>query len=509
MKYIYSSQELKIPKGGKLVKNLQHLAISFKQTNRDSINIEMHHGARKSVACLRTVRSLIENMITGVTKGFKYKMRYVYAHFPINVNIDNNKETGVPEVEIRNFIGEKLVRRIAMAPGVEVAPSKNQKDQLEVSGNSLEDVSQSAASIQQACRVRNKDIRKFLDGLYANILLSRLIVTLKHESQNATAGAGIPDPARPALLTLHLIYPHILLDALDLLDRGCVIKLNVSGSAESSVNRREKNTSHGAGKDDHANTRDFGTLTQQRHDIVSEMNAADDDDVDMPDSPTAAASAQESAELISAEPQASEDKSSSHEQSHIPGSTQSYSTYFVRSAVPPPSRFATSDADPFITSKGYAIHLLAWNCSCPAFALAAFSDGMDATNEARERLGDVMKGEVGRSGQGRGGQRTNVLRDEMRGELSEALRFGFGGLDAFCKDHGGEIRVKDGREGLPACCKHLLACVLAEAMPSVFTMTAARRQGERPAEASAKGVLQQWVDNEEAAGWAAGAGFGL
>jgi hypothetical protein len=33
---------------------------------------------------------------------------------------------------------------------------------------SLEDVSQSAADIQQICKVRNKDIRKFLDGLYVS-----------------------------------------------------------------------------------------------------------------------------------------------------------------------------------------------------------------------------------------------------------------------------------------------------------------------------------------------------
>jgi len=56
---------------------------------------------RKQVACLRTVRSLINNMIIGVTKGFKYKMRYVYAHFPINVNLEKNKETDLWEVEIR------------------------------------------------------------------------------------------------------------------------------------------------------------------------------------------------------------------------------------------------------------------------------------------------------------------------------------------------------------------------------------------------------------------------
>ena len=47
-----------------------------------------------------------------------------------------------------------------MHEGVDVEPSKTQKDELLLMGNSLENVSQSAADIQQTCRVRNKDIRK-------------------------------------------------------------------------------------------------------------------------------------------------------------------------------------------------------------------------------------------------------------------------------------------------------------------------------------------------------------
>jgi len=165
------------------------LAVNFSHPKKDVIQIELHHGARKNVATLRTVRTLINNLIIGVTKGFKYKMRYVYAHFPINVNVEKNSETGLFEVEIRyvlcallgvrklgfwtareegrsadgihrNFIGEKIVRRVVMQPGVDVEPSKNQKDELQLYGNSLENVSQSAADIQQICRVRNKDIRK-------------------------------------------------------------------------------------------------------------------------------------------------------------------------------------------------------------------------------------------------------------------------------------------------------------------------------------------------------------
>ncbi|KAF7546948.1 hypothetical protein G7Z17_g8075 [Cylindrodendrum hubeiense] len=184
MRYIHSQELLEIPEGvkvaiksrivtvegprGKLVKDLSHLAVNFTLPKKNTISIEIHHGNRKNVATLRTVRTLINNLLVGVTKGFKYKMRYVYAHFPINVNLSKNAETGLEEVEIRNFIGEKIVRRVVMQPGVEVETSANQKDELVLSGNSLENVSQSAADIQQICRVRNKDIRKFLDGLYVS-----------------------------------------------------------------------------------------------------------------------------------------------------------------------------------------------------------------------------------------------------------------------------------------------------------------------------------------------------
>ncbi|KAF4556910.1 Ribosomal protein L6 [Elsinoe fawcettii] len=184
MKYIHSDQTLEIPEGvkvaiktrnvvvegprGKLTKNLGHLSVSFTHPKKNVIAIELHHGSRKAVATLRTVRSIINNMIIGVTKGYKYKMRYVYAHFPINVNFEKDKETDLWNVEIRNFLGEKLVRNVKMQPGVDVEASKNVKDELQITGNSLEAVSQSAADIQQICRVRNKDIRKFLDGLYVS-----------------------------------------------------------------------------------------------------------------------------------------------------------------------------------------------------------------------------------------------------------------------------------------------------------------------------------------------------
>ncbi len=89
---------------GKLTKDLSHIAVTFSlhKTKKDQqlVQIEIHHGSRKNVATLRTVKSIIQNLITGVTKGYKYKMRYVYAHFPINVNIEKDPE-GLFQMEIR------------------------------------------------------------------------------------------------------------------------------------------------------------------------------------------------------------------------------------------------------------------------------------------------------------------------------------------------------------------------------------------------------------------------
>jgi large subunit ribosomal protein L9e len=69
------------------------------------LKVEAWFGTRKTMAAIRTAISHINNLITGVTKGYRYKMRFVYAHFPINASITAENDN----IEIRNFLGEKRV----------------------------------------------------------------------------------------------------------------------------------------------------------------------------------------------------------------------------------------------------------------------------------------------------------------------------------------------------------------------------------------------------------------
>merc|ERR1712048_959427 len=149
---------------GTLVKSFKHLAVDISMPDKKTVRVEKWFGKKKELAAVRTVCSHITNLMNGVTKGYKYKMRAVYAHFPINCAISE----GGTLFEVRNFLGEKYTRRVRMHDGVKCENSKDQKDELILTGNSVEAVSQSAALIQQSTTVKNKDIRKFLDGVYVS-----------------------------------------------------------------------------------------------------------------------------------------------------------------------------------------------------------------------------------------------------------------------------------------------------------------------------------------------------
>merc|ERR1712047_179582 len=177
MKTIHASQTVQIPpevevkiKARQVVVKgprgtlRRHFAVDIRMNSKNTILVEKWFGIKKELAAVRTVCSHIENMFKGVIKGYKYKMRSVYAHFPINVAISE----GNTLVEVRNFLGEKFTRQVRMLDGVTCQASQAQKDEFILEGNDIELVSRSAALIQQSTTVKRKDIHKFLDGIYVS-----------------------------------------------------------------------------------------------------------------------------------------------------------------------------------------------------------------------------------------------------------------------------------------------------------------------------------------------------
>lgn len=141
---------------GTLTKDFSHAPISV-QKEGNLIKIRTEWPRKKEAAIVGTVSSHIRNMITGVTKGFTYKLKIVFSHFPISVKVEDKK------VLIENFTGERSARIAKILGDAKVSVKS---EDVIVQGINLEEVSQTAANIEQATRVKVKDPRVFLDGIY-------------------------------------------------------------------------------------------------------------------------------------------------------------------------------------------------------------------------------------------------------------------------------------------------------------------------------------------------------
>ena len=131
---------------------------AFLTIENNIVKIEPYGTRRKDFAISKTAQSIINNMIKGVQNGYKYRMKIVFAHFPITVKIKDGK------VHVENFFGERKARiSNIVGDSTKVAI---EGDDIVITGPHLEHVSQTAANIELSTRVKNKDQRVFLDGVY-------------------------------------------------------------------------------------------------------------------------------------------------------------------------------------------------------------------------------------------------------------------------------------------------------------------------------------------------------
>jgi len=141
---------------GELTRYFSHPKIDLKINNK-ILEIHGKNIRRKEKAILGAISAHINNMIKGVTKGFEYKMKTVFSHFPIKTMVEGN------QFIIQNFLGERSPRRVQILQGITVEING---EFVKVKGIDKEKVGQTVANIERATMVKNRDIRVFQDGVY-------------------------------------------------------------------------------------------------------------------------------------------------------------------------------------------------------------------------------------------------------------------------------------------------------------------------------------------------------
>jgi large subunit ribosomal protein L6 len=141
---------------GEVKKILKHPLIEV-TLKGSTITLFSINESRNAKRLMKTFVSHIKSLFKGVQKGFVYKLKIVFTHFPTTVKIKDDK------ILIENFIGERSPRVAKKFPGVEV---KINKQDVTVSGIDLYAVSRTAANIERTAKIVGKDRRIFQDGIY-------------------------------------------------------------------------------------------------------------------------------------------------------------------------------------------------------------------------------------------------------------------------------------------------------------------------------------------------------
>src|SRR5947208_286456 len=145
---------------GSLQEDLSHLPVSI-NVDDNKVRLETTWPRKREIGMLGTAAAHVRNMLKGVTQGYRYELRTVYAHFPVTVKVDEKAKV----LKIENFTGEKTPRYAKIVEGVKVDVKG---EDISVEGIDLKSVSQTAANIQDSTKIKKKDLRVFLDGIYVS-----------------------------------------------------------------------------------------------------------------------------------------------------------------------------------------------------------------------------------------------------------------------------------------------------------------------------------------------------
>ena len=141
---------------GKTHKNFRNITVHIEIAD-GKVNLKAIGEKKRDYAILHTARSIIRNICEGLVEGYTIKMKVVFAHFPITVKVEGKK------ILIENFQGERAPRSTHIMGNTKVIPKG---EDVLLTGEVWTDITQTAANIELTTKVKNKDHRVFLDGIY-------------------------------------------------------------------------------------------------------------------------------------------------------------------------------------------------------------------------------------------------------------------------------------------------------------------------------------------------------
>ncbi len=146
--------------GQSLSREFRHHKVEVRAVNGD-LEVFVNLPRRSDKALAGTWAAHLRNMVLGIDEGFEYRLKAVFSHFPMSLKVDGK------QMIINNLFGEK-VPRVAKLPWspAEVEVRVENKTDVVVRGADREKVGQTAANIERACRIKNRDRRVFQDGIY-------------------------------------------------------------------------------------------------------------------------------------------------------------------------------------------------------------------------------------------------------------------------------------------------------------------------------------------------------
>jgi large subunit ribosomal protein L6 len=127
------------------------------EKSENKLKVSSESDKKKVKAMVGTVIAHARNMIEGVTKGFTYRLKVVYSHFPVTIKVEKDK------VLVQNFLGERNPRVAPMVDGVDV---KAEGTDITITGMDKDKVSMMAGRLEQVTRITKYDRKIFQDGIY-------------------------------------------------------------------------------------------------------------------------------------------------------------------------------------------------------------------------------------------------------------------------------------------------------------------------------------------------------